>query len=41
MLGLNLQYGRGWQVVEEHAPFNFRLNDVANHFIAKVGMTAK
>lgn len=27
---LNFQYSRGWQVVEEHASFAFRLNDVVS-----------
>jgi len=41
MLGLNLQYSRGRQIVEEYAPFNFRLHDVPIHFIGEVGMTAE
>jgi hypothetical protein len=41
MLGLNLQHGRGRQVVEGHAALNFRLRNVAIHFIAEVGMSAE
>jgi len=41
MLGFNLQHSRGWQVVEEHTPFNFWLHEVAIHFITKVGMRAE
>jgi hypothetical protein len=41
ILGLNLQYSRWWQIVEEYAPFNFRLHNVPVHFIAEVGMTTE
>ncbi len=41
VLGLNLQYSRGWQTVEENATFNFRLHDVPIRFIGEVGMTAE
>jgi hypothetical protein len=41
VLGLNLQHRRGGQVIEEHAPFNFRLHNIAIHFIAEVGMGAE
>lgn len=41
ILGLNLQYSRRRQIVEEYAPFNFRLHNVSIHFIAEVGMTAE
>ena len=38
VLGLNLEHSRGWQIFEENAPFNFRLHDIAIHFIAEVGV---
>ena len=38
MPGLNLQHSGGWQIVEEHATFDFRLREVAIYFIAEVGM---
>jgi hypothetical protein len=41
VLGLDLQDSREWQVVEEYAPFNFRLRDVAIHLSAEVGMGAQ
>ncbi len=41
MLGLNLQHSSGWQIVEEHAPFDFRVHDVSIHFIAEIGVTAE
>jgi len=41
ILGLNLQYSRRWQIVEEYAPFDFRLHDVPIHFIGEIGMTAE
>src|SRR5450755_2615165 len=41
VLGLNLEHSRGRQIVEKHAPFNFRLHEVVVHFIGEVGMRAE
>lgn len=38
VLGLNLQHGGRRKTFEEHPSFNFRLHDVAIHFIAEIGM---
>ena len=37
-LGLDLQCSRKCQVFEEHPSLDFRLHDVAIHFIAEVGV---
>lgn len=36
VLGANFQHGRRRQIVEVDATFNFRLHDVAIHFVAEV-----
>jgi hypothetical protein len=38
VLRLNLQHGSRWKVCEEYSPFNLRLNDLAVHCIAEIGM---
>jgi hypothetical protein len=41
MHGLNLQDGRGGQIVDENTAFDFRADDAAVHFIGEVGMGVK
>ena len=38
VLRLNLQHTGRWKVCEEYSPFNLRLNDLAVHCIAEIGM---
>ena len=39
--GLNLQDGRGGQIIDEDSAFDFRAHDAAVHFVGEVGMGVK
>src|ERR1700679_3832233 len=39
--GLNFKHGRRRQIVQEHAPFNLRLDDAAVDLIAQIGVGGK